>query len=252
MVTGVSILGGTDRIVAGEQDVLFVPRTVRPNSAPVLLFHGQMRTAIDWTDTASWPGSSKLANAFASLGLVTIAAYWSGPVWGNATFRSEVEAARTVATSLGANGQKIVVVGASMGALEALVIASHTPDEVACGVALIPAVDLDYFRDNDVPVGARSNINTAYGLIAGSTSASVPLPSDANPFADVNANKITSPFKFYGSSSDATANWSTTLAMVAKMKNATASDVSNAGHSDVTIAAAPLDEISKFVLANSQ
>lgn len=237
------------RIVAGEMDVVYTPRNPVAGRRPVFLFHGQLRTAQDWNDTVAWPGSSALARALCELGCVVIAAYWSGPTWGNAAFRAEVETARTVAANLGAASDKFVAVGASMGAFEALSLAQHVPSEVACGVGLIPAVNLDGFRDNDL-AGSRSWINTAYGLPAGSTSATVALPSDANPFVNANAAQIIAPFKFYGSSSDATAPWADTLAMAAKI-GASTSNVSAAGHTDATIAAVPIPEICQFVLSRA-
>jgi alpha-beta hydrolase superfamily lysophospholipase len=237
-------------VVAGEMDLIFTPRTGPQGRRPVFLFHGQLRTAADWNDTIAWPGSSLLARTLCSLGLVVIAAYWSGPEWGNSAFRAEVEAARALAASMGAANDQFIVIGASMGSFESLSLAQHVPNEVACGVCTIPAVNLDYFRDNDV-ANARANINTAYGLAAGSTSATVPLPADANVFKDANAAQITAPFRFYGSSSDATAPWADAVTMAGKI-GATAIDASPAGgHTDATIKAASLPEISQFVLAHA-
>jgi pimeloyl-ACP methyl ester carboxylesterase len=138
-----------------------------------------------------------------------------------------------------------------MGAFEMLGLGQHVPGEMKAGVGLIPAVNLDYFRDNDV-AGARANINNAYGLAAGSTSATVPLPADANPFVPVNAAQITSPVRLYGSSGDATAPWADAVTMAGRMPNCTATDVSaGGGHTDATIAAAPVAEIVDFVLAHA-
>jgi hypothetical protein len=246
---GVSTSAGVGNVVAGEMDITFMPRGGCHGKRPVFLFHGQLRTAQDWNDTVGWPGSTKLARNLASCGLVVIAAYWTGPAWDNPAFRAAVETARNYAHGLGAANDKFIALGASMGSQEALGLAQHVPNEVACGVCTIPAVNLDYFRDSNA-ANAQAYINTAYGLAAGSTSATVPLPADANPFTDANAAKITAPFKFYGSSADATAPWADAVAMAGKI-GATASDVSNAGHTDATIAAAPIPEICQFVLAHA-
>lgn len=249
-MTGVDVSTKVGRIVAGETDIFFRPRGGCGGKRPVFLHHGQMRFASDWTDSLAWPGSSRLAWALARAGLLVIAAYWSGPTWGNATFRAEVETARGIAAGLGAAADKFIPVGASMGSFEALSLGQHVPAEVACGVCTIPAVNLDYFRDNNV-ANARANINTAYNLVAGSTSSTVPLPADANSFNNANAAQITSPFKLYGSSADATAPWADAVAMAGKMPDAVAIDVSDQGHTDATIKAAPVQEIIDFVLAHA-
>lgn len=248
-MSGVAVSLVNGRIVSGELDVLFEPRTGPKGKRPVFLFHGQARPAQDWNESVGWPGSTGLAWALAHQGLLVIAAYWSGPTWGNPAFRAEVETARTFAASKGAAADKFIAIGASMGGFESLSLAQHVPTEVACGVGLIPAVNLDYFRDTDT-ASARTYINNAYGMPAGSTSATNPLPSDANPFLDANAAQITAPFKLYGSSSDATAPWADAVTMAGKI-GATATDVSNAGHTDATIKAAPVAEILDFVLAHA-
>lgn len=250
MSGGVVASAQVGRIVAGEMDVVLTPRSGAGGRRPVFLFHGQLRTAQDWLDTAAWPGSTALATTLCALGLVVIAAYWSGPTWANASFRAEVETARTYAASLGAASDKFLCVGASMGSFECLSLAQHTPGEVAAAVLTIPAVNLDYFRDTNA-ANAQSYINTAYGLPAGSTSATTPLPADANPFVDANAALITAPMRLYGSSGDATAPWSDSVAMAGKI-GATAADVSpTGGHSDTTIAAVPLGEVARFMLAHA-
>jgi pimeloyl-ACP methyl ester carboxylesterase len=247
---GASVQAAVGTIVAGENDLVYVPRGGCKGRRPIFLFHGQLRPAADWNDVITAPGSTNLAWGLARAGFVVIAAYWSGPTWGNAAFRAEVELARAYAGTLGAATDKFIAMGASMGAFEVLSLAQHVPSEVVCGVGLIPAVDLSYFRDNNV-ANARNYINSAFGLPAGSTSATNPLPADANPFVDTNAALITSPIKFYGSSSDTTADWTKTLSM-AEMINATADDVNpTGGHTEATIAAAPVDDICDFALAHA-
>jgi hypothetical protein len=249
-MTAVATSAQLGRIVPGELDVIFTPRGGCHGKRPVFLFHGQLRTAADWTDTAAWPGSAALANAIAASGLLVIAAYWSGPAWGNAAFRAEVETARTVAASLGAAADKFTVAGASMGAFESLSLAQHVPGEVACGVCTIPAVNLGYFRDNNV-ASAQGYINTAFGLPAGSTAATDPLPADADPFVPANSAQITAPFRFYGSSGDTTAPWADAVTLAGRI-GASAQDVAPAGgHTDLTIGAAPVDEVVAFIRSHS-
>lgn len=247
---GVSTQATIGTIVAGENDLTFMPREGCKGKRPIFLFHGQLRPASDWNDIVNAVGSTSLAWALARAGFLVIAAYWSGPTWGNAAFRSEVEVARAYAGGLGAATDKFIAMGASMGAFEVLSLAQHVPAEVACGVGLIPAVSLGDFRDNNL-ANARNYINTAFGLPAGSTSATNSLPADADPFVPANAALITPPIKFYGSSSDVFADWSKTLIM-AEMINATADDVNpTGGHSEATIHSAPVDEICAFALAHA-
>lgn len=240
----------TGRIVAGELDVEFFPHGGCHGKRPVFLFHGQLRTASDWTDTAAWPGSARLARALQASGLLVIAAHWKGPAWGDQAFRDAVEVARTYAVSRGAAADKFVAIGASMGAFESLSLAQHVPNEVACAVGLIPAIDLDAFRDGDI-ANAQAPINAAFNLTAGSTSATVPLPTDANVFKDANAAQITCPVKLYGSSTDAFASWATAQAFAAKIGAQAVDVLPDGGHTDATIKAAPVDEIVAFVASHA-
>jgi hypothetical protein len=59
-------------------------------------------------------------------------------------------------------------------------MAAH-PDRVAAMWGVIPANDLNDIRDNNRGGNTQANINTAWGLAAGSTSATVPLPAGSNP-----------------------------------------------------------------------
>lgn len=251
-MSGVACLVGAGNVVTGENDIIFMPRGGCRGRRPIFLFHGQLRPVGDWNNYVSAPGSTILGWALARAGFLVIAAYWSGPQWGNASFRAEVEFARTYATSLGASSDKFIALGVSMGAFESLSLAQHAPSEVAAAIGLIPAVDLDDFRDNDL-ANARSYINAAYGLPAGSTSATAPLPSDANVIKAENATQIISPIRLYGSSTDPYAKWSAVNTLVNRLTNSpdvAALDVSpGGGHSETTIAAAPVEDICKFVQA---
>lgn len=70
---------------------------------------------------------------------------------------------------------KRVAVGGSMGACSQVGYASRYPENVACVVGFIPALDLDWLRDNDFS-GAAAVIEAAWGI-----GPSDPLPTGANP-----------------------------------------------------------------------
>lgn len=253
MIGGVHMSAALGRITPGEIDVVGVPRGGCHGKRPALLMHGQTGVATDWSDSENDPGSFAIAHGLCRLGLVVIAGYWGGPIWGNDVADADMEAARTLAGTYGAATDKVLMVGKSMGALEALAFAAQYPTEVAAGVCLIPAVNMGDIRDND-RASARGYINTAFGLAAGSTSATVPLPSNADPYDNANANRITAPFEFFGSSADSVVGWDHTadfgytVQMAAKL-GAPATSVSGAGHTEATIAAAPVDDICRFLFA---
>lgn len=243
---------GKSRIVSGQDDVIFTPRNGARGKRGVILLHGQLQAADAW-NASTTPGQSSLATAIAGAGLVCISIYADGPSWGNDATIADIEATRTYLGTLGCATDKILLVGASMGALNALNYCRANPTRVAALIGVIPACDLDDIRDNN-RASAQANVNTAWSLANGSTSATVPLPARANPTADANAATIAGSgavIKLYYSTADTVIPPATVTTLATKLGvTPTVIDTTN-GHTDTTIGLTPTSEVAQTLYAAS-
>lgn len=240
------------RIVAGQDDVVFTPRGGPRGKRGVVLLHGQDTSLLVWSDPSGSPGQASIGTALASVGFVCVSIFDEGNGWGNDAAVADIDTARLYLGTLGCATDKVLLVGASMGAVDALNYTRAHPDRVAALVGIIPGSDVDDIRDNNRAGTTRAAINTAWGLAAGSTSASVPLPARANPSADANAAAIASSgavINLYYSTVDTVVIPATVVALAAKLgASATAID-SSTGHSDATVGKTPTDEVARTMYA---
>jgi pimeloyl-ACP methyl ester carboxylesterase len=170
---------GLGRITSAQNDAIWIPRSGARGKRAVVLCHGQLQTTLDWL-SSTLPGQMSLPTLLAGVGLVVVATDLNGPNWGHTESVADIDAIRTYVGGLGCATDKLLLVGASMGAYDALAYMATYPSRVAAMVGVIPAVDLDDIRDNNRGGTTQANINTAWGLAAGSTSSTVPLPAGAN------------------------------------------------------------------------
>lgn len=242
------------RIVAGQADVVLRPRSPRSGKRGVILLHGMDTSLLVWGDPALAPGQAGVGAALAGAGLVCVSIHAEGNGWANAATLADIDAARLYLGSLGCPVDKVLLVGASMGAANALGYTAAHPDRVAAVVGIIPASDVNDLRDNNRAGTTRAAINTAWALPAGSTSATVPLPDAANPFADATAAAIASsgaPIRLYYSTVDAVVIPATVTALAAKIgPTATATVIdTTTGHSDATVAKTPTSAVAQALYA---
>lgn len=243
---------GNGRIVAGQDDVIFRPRNGPHGKRGVIFLHGQDTSLLVWGSPALAPGQASVGAVVASLGLAGVALYAEGNGWGNDATVADIETARTFLGTLGCATDKVLLVGASMGCVDSFNYIRAHPDRVAGMVGLIPGSDVDDLRDNNRAGTCQANINTAWGLTPGSTSATVPLPARANPTANVNAAAIAGSgahIKLYYSSVDTVVLPATVTTLATKLGcTATVIDSTN-GHSDATVGEAPMNEIAQTLYA---
>jgi pimeloyl-ACP methyl ester carboxylesterase len=240
------------RIVASQDDVIFMPRNGARGKRGVILLHGQDTSLLVWSNPSGTPGQASIGTALASVGFVCVSIFDEGNGWGNDAAVADIDAARVYLGTLGCATDKVLLVGASMGVVDALNYTRAHPDRVAAVIGMIPGSDVDDMRDNNRAGTTQAAINTAWGLAAGSTSATVPLPARANPTADANAAAIAGSgaiIKLYYSTVDTVVLPSTVTALAAKLGiTATAID-STTGHSDATVGKTPTDEVAQTLYA---
>lgn len=246
---GYSVSAGYERISTGDKDWIFMPRDGARGRRGVVLLHGQLQTGQEWWADAS-PGQTAVAQILAAAGLPMFAVFGEGPGWGIDAVVAELDNTRTLFGNYGAATDKMVIVGASMGAADGLNYMRAHPSRVAGFVGIMPACDLDDIRDNNRNGNGRTYINAAWGMPVGSTSATDPLPSQANPNTTANAASIASSgadIKFYYSSADTVVIPSTVESLASKLGIVPTLISDSVNHSDGLFQEVPLDEMVTFV-----
>jgi pimeloyl-ACP methyl ester carboxylesterase len=115
----------------------------------VVLLHGQDTSLLVWSDPSGSPGQASIGTALASVGFVCVAIFDEGNGWGNDAAVADIDTARLYLGTLGCATDKVLLVGASMGAVDALNYTRAHPDRVAAVIGLIPGSDVDDIRDNN-------------------------------------------------------------------------------------------------------
>jgi pimeloyl-ACP methyl ester carboxylesterase len=159
---------------------------IRPNDGThvgrrgVIFCHGYNQDVKNGIDFNSFPGVSRLLRALAQRGVCVLSLDLGGTAtFGNDTAITRIGQARTFLTAQGCATDKVLFVADSMGNWAATRYAADNPGQVAAILALEPGVDLNGVRDNNI-LSAQADINAAWGLAAGSTSSTVPLPTRAD------------------------------------------------------------------------
>jgi pimeloyl-ACP methyl ester carboxylesterase len=234
------------RVVAGQEDVVYLPRNGVRGKRGVVLLHGHNQTVQHFLAPAL-AGQFALAETIAAAGLACVAINAEGNGWATDQVIADIDSARTYLGTLGCASDKLLLLGVSMGGANMFNYARAHPDRVAALIGCIPASDMNDLRDNDRgAAGVRDAINTDWGLPAGSTSGTNPLPARANPLVDANAAAIAGSgalIKMYYSTADTTVIPSTVTALAAKLGISPIVVDNVSGHSDATLAKLPLNEV---------
>lgn len=177
--------GGT-----GEYEALILPNDgSHAGKRGVIFCHGYNGNA---TSALNWPngiGNPTLVREIAKRGVAVVSADLGDQTFGNDLAMTRIGQARAYLEAQGCTSDKVLFVADSMGNWLASRYAADNPGQVAAVLALEPGIDLNAVRDGNV-LGARADINTAWGLTAGSTSATVPLPTRANLLARAAAGEL--------------------------------------------------------------
>lgn len=254
MVKRVYADASSGRILPGEIDIIFRPRTKARGLRGVVFLHGQLQQPTAFNDRAVTPGQTGIVKAICETGLYGLAAYFGGPLWGNPSADLSIESALNVFDDFGCAVDKLLLVGMSMGALEVQSFMTAYPDLAAAAVCGIPAIDMRQIREVDpAGVNARTWINRAYGFPDGATEATNPLPADANPFDDQNAAIIATsgPIKYYYSTADAVVDPAKVPLMATKVGGTATVVDTVSGHTDTTMAVMPKAEIADFIRSHA-
>lgn len=152
---------GVGNVFSGESDVI-----MRPDSASskigVIYVHGaeaEVGGGLTWMKIST---RAILINAIADAGYTMISADLGGTgTWGNDTAISRITAAKNYLQSMvGVLPGKVILIGQSMGGLNAMVWASKNPNLVQCLIGAIPVVNLTDVYGGGIYTNA---INAAYG-----------------------------------------------------------------------------------------
>lgn len=194
------------RVNAGESDMLYVPTT--PRGVGVMLCHGAGGVYSDWQRAAGT--YCQLPQRLAYAGYHVLAGDWGGQqTWGNDVLLARLEAGRALLMGLGCQS-KVVLVGASMGNLNIFRFMADHPDQVVCGVGLIPATNIEDLRARNV-LGIKALAEAAWGI--GPTD---PIPARGVPMNRV-ADMTSVPWAAWYGAADTVVKASDTVAIAAAL-----------------------------------
>lgn len=227
-------LSSSGLIVSGEKETIVGPTQDRRNGTKTAVVYchgaGGNETAIT---NAALTGQHKVAKALREHWPI-INPVFGGEHWGSPLSVTRAETARSyMQTTLGAKSPKIILVGVSMGALQAMNYLKAYPANVAAVLLFIPMTDQTWIG-NSVFVSIR---NTAYGTYVAATHDPT---SDPSTYVSLLPEV---PVRAYYAPNDGLALPSYILNMEAKMPSYKAISVGNLGHSEAAIAAVDVVEM---------
>lgn len=160
-----------NQVNGSEKEVHYKPRV--SNGRGVIYCHGNNGSHIEPQRFAS--GSYRLFQRLAHAGYHVLTPDLGGPyTWGNDTAVDRITSARQILINNGCS-DRIVLIGGSMGNTNVLRYMADFPSRVACGIGLIPAIDIDQIRANNWN-GLKANIESAWGI-----GSSDPIPARGIP-----------------------------------------------------------------------
>jgi len=234
MTAGYSTLWTHSRIVTAnpiEHEVLIVPNDRSHIGRPPVIFchgyNGKTQDGVDWTSSPG--GAAPFLRLLALSGLLCLSFDLGGKAtFGNDLSMTRIGQARTFLTAQGCASDRVLFLADSMGFWLASRYAMDNPGVVPAILAIEPGIDLNGVRDNNV-LNARNDINTAWGLAAGSTSATVPIPARSNVLARTAAGELNGVhLRAYYSTADIVAQPAHVLSLVGNV-GATAEAIPVAG-----------------------
>jgi len=212
-------------------------------------------------DGASQKGVTKNISALAHAGLYGLAGDFGGPhTYGNDTGLAAMEGAVSYAQGTGlCKTDKVILLGASMGAMECFRYALAHPTLVAGIICWIPAIDIEDFRTRNV-LSLRDQINTGnsvagqgWGLPAGSYiggADQTPVPTRGKPLDPANMAVLTMPIHLFYSSADTACTSAAVDAYASGRSNVVKHLVSTSlNHTDAAILAADITTVVELCLS---
>lgn len=211
---------------------------------PVIYCHGAGSSALmaaQMLGSGGYDGIRAVSLAACDAGFPVVAPT-TPDLWGNSTAMTRLSAALTWARANGASPAPAVVIGASMGAATALRWAYTHPEDCACVIGIIPALDVTWVRDND-PEGIEvtAAVNTAWGTVG-----TDPLPAGADPA--LFAAELDLPVQLWTASDDDVSHGHATFTATT---GAEWHDLGALGHTTTAVAAVTPATVVSFIQANT-
>lgn len=247
------------RVVATEQDVLWLPRDWRKtaqatNPYGVVYVHGHGDSATSGMDISSKLGQFSLIKAMVDAGYPVLAmdlgetgvTPGGKDGWGNATVVARIATAFTYMTgvAVGAKTAKVFLVGVSMGNIGAMNYAKANPTKVAGLFGVIPACDMDDIYQNN-----RSNLRAPIGTAHGVTYPTA-LPAGSNP-ATSTGSLSSVPTRLSYSTADAIIIPATVTALASAIGATALIHSTSLAHSEASVAAADLPALVAWMAART-
>lgn len=231
---------GVGRFVAGETDVVLLPRAYRHDGTVpgVVYCHGALGSGLSASDPFARPGEWSLLRGIAERYPVVVADLGGPFTFGNATTVAAIESARRyLQTTWGAKPGKIGLVGVSMGGTGVINYAAAYRANVAAAVGVVPVCDL-----NELYTGHNGEyapyIRAAWNLAVGQA-----LPLAANPLNNI-LKVLGLPYQVWYASNDEAVPVSTVLSLLSLLGlTGTKHNVGALGHTQEAIGAASVPTI---------
>lgn len=244
-MSGYSAETGIGRVVPGQIDTIWKPRDIRAGRRGVVLLPGSGNPRA-YMDGTIQNASMRLAAAIADNGIPAITCDFYNNSWARDLTMAAILTARDVLHTAcpQTHATEILVLGGSMGGGSAARFSQLNPSITKGVVGLIPAYDIKYEYDNIPALVAP--IEAAWGFTGAAN-----FPPAANNKANV-AAAVGVPILTYYAGNDTTvpATGVTGYHDAAGGLLANRVNVGNLGHTDAAIAAAPIADITRFLVAN--
>lgn len=202
---------GSARIVAGELDLIALPRNGGFGKRLVVLASGVWGVPSDYLDLAVNPGTARNLRAVVDAGYAVVNVQLGGPTnFGKDACLTSFDALLTWAAANlpGVLTDRVILWGNSGGNSAALRIAADRPTKVAAVVGTQPLSDIEDVRTRNV-LGLRSTVDAAWGVTY-----PTPIPTRGNPLLR-GGDLAGLPYRAYASTGDTTVPVATVDALVA-------------------------------------
>lgn len=178
MSNSYSVVGGIGNAVAAEKELTFRPREMSADAKPGILYlHGSSAHYSAFSKGATY-STSKMAALITLAGIPGVAIEMGGSLYANDVAIADcVDSLDWFASALRRTGNKVFVLGVSMGGGTALRFAIEHPDLCAGVIAMLPMTNIQRLVDENI-LGLRTAVCTAWGVTY-----PTPLPADANLLA---------------------------------------------------------------------
>lgn len=242
---------GSGAYVAGEGHVAIVPRGQASTTKRAVIFlHGWQGDATYALSLEDWSAQVALIRTILDAGYWVFSIDAGGPgAWANNTALTNIGLAKTwIQSNFAVPSGKVHVLGISMGGLTALAWANQNPTLAASCLSIIPVLDIEYVRANNVNSAAAS-IDSAYGgTYVDSTQKAVHNPSYF--VTQAGAGILSVPTQLWYVTNDTYTPNSTYTSFASSYPTADINSLGALGHGNAAVNAIPNASVLNFLQAN--